>query len=188
MASLQIVLQTLLAAAPGQAQSITAQPANEAGATGTAINVNGREYTITGGVENAGNLFHSLQQFGLSPSEIATFVSNPNIQNILTRIVGGDVSIIEGLIQVTGGNSNLFLLNPAGVVFSDQAQLNVPASFHVTTANAINFGDRLFNAFGANDYSLLVDSPTAYTFTNESTGSIINQADLAVNSGQTLSL
>jgi hypothetical protein len=40
--------------------------------------------------------------------------------------VGGDASYINGLIQVIGGNSNLFLMNPAGIVFGSNAQLNVP--------------------------------------------------------------
>uniref|UniRef100_A0ACD5GZT2 Filamentous hemagglutinin N-terminal domain-containing protein n=1 Tax=Desertifilum tharense IPPAS B-1220 TaxID=1781255 RepID=A0ACD5GZT2_9CYAN len=63
------------------------------------------------------NLFHSFEQFGLSEGQIANFLSSPQIQNILGRVIGGDASIINGLIQVSGGNSNLFLINPAGILF-----------------------------------------------------------------------
>jgi filamentous hemagglutinin family protein len=43
------------------------------------------------------------------------FLSNPAIRNILARVTGGEVSVINGLIKVTGGNSNLYLMNPAGL-------------------------------------------------------------------------
>jgi hypothetical protein len=45
--------------------------------------------------------------------------------------------VINGLIQVTEGKSNLFLMNPAGMIFGPNASLNVPASFTATTANGI---------------------------------------------------
>nr|WP_233258452.1 filamentous hemagglutinin N-terminal domain-containing protein [[Phormidium] sp. ETS-05] len=44
------------------------------------------------------NLFHSFQQFGLDPNQIANFITPPRYQNILGR-VGGDPSIINGLIR-----------------------------------------------------------------------------------------
>jgi large exoprotein involved in heme utilization and adhesion len=67
-------------------------------------------------------------------------------------VVGGNPSLINGLIQVTGGTPNLYLMNPAGIVFGENAQLNVPADFIATTATGIGFGDNLwFNAFGDNN-------------------------------------
>ncbi|NJK75096.1 MAG: filamentous hemagglutinin N-terminal domain-containing protein [Microcoleus sp. SU_5_6] len=90
------------------ARAQTIAPA--ADGSGTEVNRSGNRYDIGGGSlsGNGANLFHSLQQFGLSEGQIANFLTNPSVQNILTRIVGGDASIINGLIQVTGGNSNLF--------------------------------------------------------------------------------
>jgi filamentous hemagglutinin family protein len=124
------------------AQSITPAPDG----TGSIIHYNGNTYTIGGGTQAGANLFHSFQQFGLQPSEIADFLSNPAIQNVVGRVVGGDPSVIEGLIRLSGGNSNLFLMNPAGWVFTNGASLDVPGSFGVTTANRIGFGDAFFNA------------------------------------------
>ena len=73
------------------------------------------------------------------------------------RIVGGDISLINGLLQVTGCNSNLYLMNPAGIIFGADAQLNVPADFFATTATSLGFGDNnCFNAFGDNDYLNLI--------------------------------
>ena len=44
--------------------------------------------------------FIAFRNLDLAKGEIATFLSNPGIQNILGRVNGGDASIINGLIQV----------------------------------------------------------------------------------------
>ncbi|MEW6491497.1 MAG: filamentous hemagglutinin N-terminal domain-containing protein, partial [Cyanobacteriota bacterium] len=172
---------------PVQAQSITSAPDG----TGTIINPNGNQIDITGGTlsgDNA-NLFHSFSQFGLSADQIANFVSNPNIRNILGRVTGGDASLINGLVQVTGGNSNLYLVNPAGIIFGNNAQLNVPASFTATTATGMGFGaGNWFNATGPNNYAALTGDPNQFAFNVSQPGSIINAGNLAVNQGQNLTL
>jgi filamentous hemagglutinin family protein len=86
-------------------------PANDG--TATLVMPNGNTLNITGGMLSGDgrNLFHSFQEFGLSAQQIANFIANPQIQNILGRVTGGNPSIINGLIQVTGGSPNLFLMN-----------------------------------------------------------------------------
>jgi len=169
-----------------KAQSIT--PA--ADGTGTIVTPNGNQIDIRGGTTsgNGANLFHSFNQFGLNQNEIANFLSNPAIRNILTRVVGGNASVINGLIQVTGGNSNLFLMNPAGIIFGSNATLNVPAAFTATTANGIGFGSSWFNASGVNDYAALVGNPSAFAFSMNQPGGIANFGNLAVGQGQNLTL
>jgi filamentous hemagglutinin family protein len=135
--------------------------------TGSIITPDGNRFDIRGGTlsKDGANLFHSFQQFGLDSGQIANFVSNQGIHNILGRVVGGNPSLINGLIQVTGGNSNLFLMNPAGIVFGPSASLNVPADFFATTATGIGFGENhWFNAFGDNDYQNLVGTPSQFAF------------------------
>jgi len=168
-------------ALPISAQSIV--PA--ADGTNTVVTPNGNRSDITGGQLSGdkANLFHSFTQFGLNANQIANFRSNPSIQNILGRVVGGEPSYINGLIQVTGGNSNLFLMNPAGMVFGAGASLNVPTAFTATTANGIGFGNNWFNATGANDYNALSGTPSTFAFTTNQPGSIINAGNLAVNQG-----
>ncbi|MGB0562250.1 MAG: DUF4347 domain-containing protein [Spirulinaceae cyanobacterium] len=161
-------------AQPLYAQSIT--PA--ADGTGTVIEYNGNTYTITGGTNAGANLFHSFQQFGLQPSEIADFLSNPAIQNVVGRVVGGDPSVIEGLIRLSGGDSNLFLVNPAGWVFTDGASVDVPGSFGISTATRIGFGSEFFNAIGENNYAALTGDPTSLIFDTAQPGAIINDVDL----------
>jgi filamentous hemagglutinin family protein len=168
-----------------QAQSIT--PDHDG--TGTVITApDGNQFTITGGTQAGGNLFHSFQQFGLTPGQIANFLAHPNIQNILGRVVGGEASVINGLIQVTGSNANLYLMNPAGIVFGGNASLNVPASFTATTATGIGFGNAWFNAIGHNNYAALLGTPDAIAFNTTQPGSLVNLGHLAVPAGQDLNL
>ena len=172
--------------APVLAQPIT--PA--ADGTGTLVTPDGNRFDIHGGTlsKDGENLFQSFQEFGLSNEQTAHFLSNPSIRNILGRVVGGNPSIINGLIQVTGGNSNLFLINPTGIVFGSNASLNVPADFFATTANAIGFGNNWFNATGTNNYSALIGTPSAFAFTMNQPGSIVNAGNLTVSQGQNLTL
>ena len=171
-------------------QTATAQITPATDGTNTQINPNGSVFNINGGQQSGdgANLFHSFQQFGLTQGQTANFISNPNIRNILGRVVGGDASIINGLIQVTGGNSNLFLMNPAGIVFGTNASLNVPAAFTVTTATGIGFNNNWFSAAGNNNYAQLVGNPNTFAFTNTQPGGIVNLGNLAVGGGQNLTL
>lgn len=168
------------------AQSIV--PATDG--TGTVVTPTGSQIDITGGQlsSDGANLFHSFSQFNLNQNQTANFLSNPSIQNILGRVSSGDASVINGLIQVTGGNSNLFLLNPSGIVFGSNARLNVPASFTATTATGIGFGSNWFNATGAIDYQALVGTPNTFTFNTSTPGAIVNAGNLAVKPGQNLTL
>ncbi|MFP5274551.1 two-partner secretion domain-containing protein, partial [Coleofasciculus sp.] len=159
--------------------------------TGTIIIPDGNRIDISGGSLSAdgANLFHSFQQFGLDTNQIANFLANPNLNNILGRVVGGDASVINGLIQVTGGNPNLYLMNPAGIIFGADARLNVPGDFIATTATGIGFGNgNWFNAIGGNDYQNLVGTPNQFAFDVSETGSIVNGGELAVSEGKNLTL
>lgn len=170
-----------------QAQSIT--PA--ADGTGTAVTQNGNLFNISGSTVSLGgaNLFHSFQEFGLQSGQVANFLVLPNVQNILARVVGGNPSVINGLIQVTGGNSNLFLMNPVGIVFGAGSSLNVPAAFTATTATGIGFGNNnWFSAKGNNNYQSLIGTPNQLAFDASKPGSIVNAGNLAVSVGQNLTL
>jgi filamentous hemagglutinin family protein len=156
--------------------------------TQTTIEQAGNTFTITGGTQASSNLFHSFQQFGLDVGQIANFSTNPAIQNILGRVTGGDASVIYGQIQVTGSNANLYLMNPAGIVFGANASLNVPGSFTATTANGIGIGNHWFNATGPNNYAALAGTPNQFAFTTPQPGAIVNAGNLTVGQGQSITL
>lgn len=156
--------------------------------TNTGVNQTGNTFNITGGTQAGSNLFHSFGRFGLDAGQIANFLSNPAIANILGRVTGGEPSIINGQIQVTGSNANLFLMNPAGIVFGAGASLNVPGSFTATTANGIGIGSSWFNAVGNNNYAALVGTPNSFAFMGMQPGAIVNAGNLAVGGGQSVTL
>jgi filamentous hemagglutinin family protein len=177
-----------VATPPNLAQAQTVAPA--ADGTGTIVTPTGNRFDISGGQlsQNGANLFQSFQQFGLTQGQIANFLSTPSVQNILARVVSGDASVINGLIQVTGSNANLYLMNPAGILFGPTASLNVPASFTATTASGIGMGTNLFTAIGANQYAALDGTPDSFAFAISQPGAILNFGNLAVPFGQNLTL
>jgi filamentous hemagglutinin family protein len=158
--------------------------------TGTVVNPEGEVFHIQGGTVSGdgGNLFHTFEQFGLNAGQTANFLSNPEIRNILGRVTGGKASYINGLIQVTGGQSNLFLINPSGLVFGPDAALNVPAAFTATTATRVEFNSGWFDGEEFNNYSQLIGQPVAFSFSTQAVGNIINAAHLSVNLNQDLNL
>ena len=167
------------------AESITPTTVN---GTGSLITPNGNRLDITGGTVWNGNLFHSFDRFGVNTNQTANFESNSTINNILGRVTGNNTSIINGLVQVTGGTSNLFLINPAGIIFGANASLNVPGSFTATTANGIKFADKWLNTIGANNYNELTGNPSGYAFSSDRSGTIVNTGNLGVEIGKNLTL
>lgn len=152
---------------------------------GTTVNQAGNTFTITGGTSAGINVFHSFGAFDLPiANQTANFTGlAPNIQNILARITGGS-SNINGLIQVTGGNTpNLFLMNPNGITFGPNARLNVSGSFVATTASAIRFaGNAEFSLTSQVDPAnpLLQVNPNAFFF-NQVPGAIVNRSLVDLN-------
>jgi filamentous hemagglutinin family protein len=144
---------------------------------------------ITGGTPQGTNLFHSFGTFNLNSSQVANFQPSVEVTNILGRVTGGEPSSIDGRIQVIGGSPNgvnLYLMNPAGIVFGKNASLDVNGAFTATTAKAIGFGDgKWFNALGTNNYTGLTGNPDGFAFTN-TPGSIFSAATFdATNSDLT---
>lgn len=84
--------------------------------------------------------------------------------------------------HITGGNSNLLLMNPAGIVFTQGASFNIPGSLTVTTADAIGFESGFFPATGNINYQNLLGAPNQFVFTGDN-GSIVNAAEVELNQG-----
>lgn len=175
----------ILGIQPINAQSITASPDG----TGTLLQQSGNQTLITGGSRSidGSNLFHSFQQFNVDAGQVANFLANPGTQNILGRVTGGSPSLINGMLQVTGSNANLFLMNPSGMIFGANASLNVPASFTATTANGVQFSNGWWGTeTTAAQMTNLLGNPTGFGF--NTSGTILNAGNLTVAEGAQITL
>ncbi|HEY9637391.1 MAG TPA: S-layer family protein [Coleofasciculaceae cyanobacterium] len=144
---------------------------------------------IDGGATRGANLFHSFSLFSVPSNGIAYFKNALTIQNIISRVTGGSVSNIDGLIAANG-TANLFLINPNGIIFSSNASLDIGGSFIGTTASSINFADGThFSATNPQTPPLLsVNVPLGLQY-GANAGSIqLQGSTLQVPNGKTLAL
>ena len=161
------------------------------GSLGAAQSLAGPNYTIPSGLGTlqGNNLFHSFGTFSLVQGEQATFTGPSSLANIIARVTGGASSIDGTIATLTGGTPNLFLLNPAGVLFGPNASLNVEGSFHVSTADYLKFADGTkFLVAGGGGSALTTAAPAAFGFlASNPAGVAVNGATLELPTGATLS-
>ncbi|MEY2976480.1 MAG: filamentous hemagglutinin N-terminal domain-containing protein [Prochlorotrichaceae cyanobacterium] len=126
----------------------------------------------------------------METGQTANFIGSPDLANILGRVTGGSPSLIDGLLRVSNSSANLFLMNPAGMVFGQNARLDLGGSFTATTATGIGFENAVFNAFGTNNYAGLTSLPTSFLFETSTglPGLLLNEGSLAVDPGESLLL
>ncbi|MEQ8755906.1 MAG: filamentous hemagglutinin N-terminal domain-containing protein [Coleofasciculus sp. G1-WW12-02] len=143
---------------------------------------------IEGGAARGANLFHSFSEFNVEELQRVYFANPAGIETILSRVTGANPSNILGTLGVDGA-ANLFLLNPHGILFGSNAQLDVEGSFVATTANSIGFEDgSLFSAANPEDSSLLtVSVPLGLQYGANQSGEIAHAGNLAVGQDLTLS-
>jgi filamentous hemagglutinin family protein len=141
----------------------------------------GRDFEISAtlGSTRGANLFHSFQTFSIDTGESATFTGPGSIDNVISRVTGGEVSSIDGLLRSEVGTADFYFINPAGVMFGPNAQVDVPAAFHVSTADELRFQDgAVFSASAPDSSALSVASPESFGFLSP------QPASLTVNGSQ----
>ncbi|MEN9519647.1 MAG: hypothetical protein RLZZ381_2235, partial [Cyanobacteriota bacterium] len=69
------------------------------GTVNTQVTENGNTAEITGGERSGDNLFHSFQDFSVETGNEASFLNANDIANIFSRVTGGNISNIDGLIS-----------------------------------------------------------------------------------------
>jgi filamentous hemagglutinin family protein len=162
----------------------------------TTVTQSGNVFDITGGTRpgNGTNLFHSFGEFGIPTNNVANFLNETALptSNILGRVTGGNPSNIFGTLQTTGfGSANLFLMNPAGIVFGPSASLNVGGSVNFTTADYLRLADGArFNVLpGPQDAAISSAPVAAFGFLGSNPGAITVQgSQLTVSEGHDISL
>jgi filamentous hemagglutinin family protein len=136
------------------------------GDLGTTVTHTGHLYDIEGGTRLGDGtgpiLFHSFGDFSVGPRDIANFCNDSgretsNIIGRVTELGVAHTSYIYGTIQTTGFDvgglpTNLFLVNPNGIVFGPQGSFNVGGSVSFSTAQYLRLFDSL-NGVSANFYA-----------------------------------
>jgi filamentous hemagglutinin family protein len=155
------------------------------------LNLDGPNYQIheSYGHRSNNNLFHSFEQFNIHANESATFLGSPDIKNVISRVTGGYESWIDGSIKSNISGADFFFMNPSGIVFGPNANLDLNASFHTSTADYLLMEDQQrFYSSHFQSSVLSTSPPFAFGFLENNNGSIsINQSELSVKDKQTLS-
>ncbi|MBT9315938.1 two-partner secretion domain-containing protein [Leptothoe spongobia] len=148
---------------------------------------NGFTDRIDGGAIRSGNLFHSFLEFNVQNGQQVHFANPTAIENIFSRVTGVNSSSILGTLG-TLGPANLYLVNPNGILFGPNAQLDVRGSFVGTTANGVTFDNGyIFSALNPDVPPLLaINSPMGLSSWLPAMGNITNEGNLTV--GQDLTL
>ncbi len=156
-------------------QMATAQSIQTDGTTPTQPGSCSGDCLIEGGLQQGNNLFHSFERFNVDAGATVLF-QDPGVSNILSRVTGNELSEILGTLGVSGGDANLFLLNPNGIIFGQDSSLDLNGSFLATTADEIRFGEQGFLDTAPNEIPLLTINPSALAFTAGNQGVIRNES------------
>ncbi|MEL7352295.1 MAG: filamentous hemagglutinin N-terminal domain-containing protein [Cyanobacteria bacterium P01_A01_bin.116] len=187
-ASLVVPTASLTIASSALAQNVIVPDATLGAESSQVIPRDATTDLIEGGAIRDANLFHSFQDFNVGEG-LQVYFNNPTgIDNILSRVTGGNPSDIFGTLGVEGP-ANLFFLNPNGIMFGPEASLDVEGSFLATTAEGVRFsGGDIFSTNNAASTSVLsIGVPLGLQYgTNATAATIENTASLT--SGQDLTL
>ena len=147
------------------------------GTVNTQVTQDGNVAEITGGQTKGSNLFHSFQDFSVPTGNEAFFNNANEISNIFSRVTGGNISNIDGLIR-SNGSASLFLINPAGIIFGENARLDIGGSFYGSSASSILFEEGRFSAVDLENPRLTINAPIGLDFRDRA-GDIVNRSGLS---------
>lgn len=125
----------------------------------------GSAMTIT---QASGNMAIDWQSFSIGQGNSVNFVQPSASAVALNRVLGSDVSVIQGALTANG---QVFLINPNGVLFSPSAQVNVGS----LVASTLNMATADFMSGN-------------YRFAGSSGNAIINQGNISAAPGGTIAL
>ncbi len=108
------------------------------------------------------------QSFSIGQGHTVNFVQPSSSSIALNRVLGGNVSVIQGALNANG---QLFLVNPNGILFTPSAQVNVGAL--VASAHNIRNEDFLSGT---------------YSFEGSSTAAVTNRGAIQATPGGTVAL
>lgn len=162
------------------------------GTVGRKVRLGGRNAEVGAelGQVRGRNLFHSFERFDVPAKGSVTFTGPRGLDNVISRVTGGKASRIDGTLASKVPGADVYLVNPSGIVFGPGARLDVPGSFHASTADELRFKDGgRFSAKDPTRGTLSVAAPESFGFLGGRPGAItVDRGVLAVGSGKQLSL
>jgi filamentous hemagglutinin family protein len=154
----------------------------------TVSSPNNLNFTIDNGSRSGANLFHSFSYFSVPTGGSAIFNNAADVQNIFSRVTGGNLSTIDGLLKANG-NANLFLLNPNGIVFGPNAKLSLGGALLATTADRLNFADGTSFSSSNPTTMLTLSVPIGVQFGSQAAAITVRSTPgLTVKPGQSITL
>ena len=144
-------------AAFAQTASVLPTGGSIVGGTGS-ISQSGNTLTVT---QTSAKLATNWQSFSIGAGNTVNFVQPSSSSVALNRVLGNDVSVIQGAINANG---QVFLINPNGVLFTPTSQVNVGG----LVATTLNLSTDNFMAGN-------------YKFEGASSNAIINQGNITAS-------
>ncbi len=132
----------------------------------------------------------SFARLDIPAGQQATFTGPEDIHNVIRRVTGGRVSQIDGTLGSQVGQADAYLINPAGIVLGPQAQVDVPAALHLSTAEELRFADgSRYSARAPQASTLTLAAPESFGFLSPQGASLqVVGSQVVLNPGQALSL
>jgi filamentous hemagglutinin family protein len=124
--------------------------------------------------DNGSVLLHSFSDFSLSSGEQAQFTGNAGIQTLISRVTGANVSTIDGILSSSIPGAHMFFLNPHGIIFGPNAELDMAGDFTASTADTLLFSDGQTLSVYSGDRLPIIHSPIpqAFGFLSANTGDV----------------
>ncbi|MBA4710583.1 filamentous hemagglutinin N-terminal domain-containing protein, partial [Aquitalea magnusonii] len=118
--------------------------------------------------QSSAKLASNWQTFSIGAGNTVQFIQPSATSIALNRVLGSDVSVIQGSLKANG---QVFLLNPNGVLFTSGAQVNTSG----LVATTLSLSDQQF-------------SSGHYNFQGSSQGAVINQGNITTSNGGSVAL
>jgi len=146
------------------------------GTVGSVVTLDGADVTITQdlGKTSGNNLFHSFKTFDIDTGNKVTFTGSDTLENVISRVTGGEISTLDGTLKSNIGSANFYFFNPAGILLGPNASIDVPASLHISTADHLTLdnGD-IFSATNPNESTLGIAKPEAFGYLDREVTSLV---------------
>ena len=156
-----IAVSAAFLVAPGARAAAPTLPTGAQNVSGvSSVSQSGSTLTVT---QTSAKAVMNWQSFNVGAGKTVNFVQPSASAVSLNRVIGNDVSVIQGAINANG---HVFLLNPNGVLFTSSAQVNVGG----IVASTLNMKTEDFMA-------------GRYTFEGAGSGTIVNQGNITAAKG-----